>query len=100
MNRNAYRGIYTDEYLDGPTVEDREARKQHLQGRGFKAMIGYVLSANKPARDFYERTGGRPVPSTEELVDAGGGKEYALVYLWEFWSIRLPALAPALTLKF
>ena len=50
-----------------------------LSGQGFQSMIAWVLEKN-PSREFYAKTGARPVASKE--IDVGGATLVEVAYGW------------------
>jgi ribosomal protein S18 acetylase RimI-like enzyme len=50
--------------------------------RGFQTMKLTVLSANFPARIFYEHMQGRALPETEIEINTGGTRAKVITYEW------------------
>jgi ribosomal protein S18 acetylase RimI-like enzyme len=56
------------------------ATAQRLAALGYAEFLLWVLEANAPARAFYERHGGKPIPGARTLTELGGAHLPELAY--------------------
>ena len=57
-----------------------QAAREMLEAHGFAGLVVWVLEDNDPARQFYERIGGRDVADSVEIFDSKALRKIAFAW--------------------